>query len=65
MVLSWRADSDPELSCRICDKGEEDHYPEPAAAEHAGGTADHLSYLSGKRKFCENLCDETVSSGCL
>jgi len=62
MVLSWRADGDPELSYCICYKGEEDYYTEPAAAEYAGRTADHFSYLSGKKKFCKNLCDSTVTS---
>lgn len=54
-ILSWGADRDPELSYRLCYQGEEDQYPEPAAAEHAGRAADQFSHLSGKRKFCENL----------
>ena len=62
MVLSRRADGDPELSYCICYEGEEDHYTEPAAAEYAGRTADHFSYLSGKRKFCKNLCDNTAQN---
>ncbi|OXB80533.1 UNVERIFIED_CONTAM: hypothetical protein H355_016323, partial [Colinus virginianus] len=56
VVLSGRANSDPELSYCICNKGEENHYTKPAAAKYAGRIADYFSYLSGKRKFFE-ICE--------
>lgn len=62
MVLSGGAGSDPELSYCICYEGEEDHYTKPVAAEYARRTADHFSYLSGKRKFCKTYMTQKAQN---
>ena len=50
VFCSWWADGYAKYSDRLHHQGEEDHGAEPATAEHARRTADHIGIFSGIKK---------------